>query len=323
VIETEALTKRYRDVNAVTALDLHVEAGEIYGFLGPNGAGKTTTILMLLGIVAPTSGKIRMFGRELDSDAFAIKRKVGVVCEIQFLYPHMTAEEYLGFFAELYDVPGARRRIFELTEALGLQDRLRSAVRGYSRGMQQKLGLARALLHDPPLLILDEPVSGLDPVGTREVRELVLAENARGKTVFISSHVLSEIERTAHRVGVLCQGSLVAEGSLADLRRRLEATVRLEVELQSSSPTAVAALETLPFVSEVRAEGRRLQVRVWGERDHRADVFAALAGAGGVIVGMRAQEMSLEDAFLALATSHESRVAGPESPAASSGARDS
>jgi ABC-type multidrug transport system ATPase subunit len=301
MIRTEALTKRYRDVTAVEDLDLEVEVGEIYGFLGPNGAGKTTTILMLLGIVAPTRGTVRLFGRDLASEPFELKRRVGVVCETQALYDDMTAEEYLRFFAELYDVPNAARRIAAVVEAVGLGDRLRSRVRGYSRGMQQKLGLARALLHNPPLLLLDEPVSGLDPVGIRDVRALLLRENAGGKTIFISSHVLSEVERTAHRVGVLIRGKLVAQGTMAELRRRLEDPVVLEVELHAPSTRVAAALEALPFVLGVRAAGPSLEIRVWGADDRRGDVSRTVAGVGGVIVGMRARQMSLEDAFLALA----------------------
>ena len=317
MIHTEALTKRYRDVTAVADLDLHVEAGEIYGFLGPNGAGKTTTILMLLGIVPPTSGTIRLFGRDLSREPLELKRRIGVVCESQSLYDDMTAAEYLRFFCELYEVPRPAHRIAEVLEAVGLLDRLHSRVRGYSRGMQQKLGLARALLHDPPLLILDEPVSGLDPVGIREVRELLLGEHARGKTILISSHVLSEIERTADRVGVLRRGRLVAQGTMAELRRRLEVAAQLEVELQDASPRAIAALEALPFVGAVRADGPRLEIRVWGDRDYRGDVFAAIAGAGAVIVGMRARELSLEAAFLALVEDGEGDgAAAPASGAA-------
>ncbi len=314
MIETHALTKRYRDVTAVAGLDLHVKAGEIFGFLGPNGAGKTTTILMLLGIVPPTSGTVRLFGRDLATAPLELKRRVGVVSEQQFLYEDMTAAEYLHFFCDLYDVPRAARRIDEVVGQVGLGDRLRSQVRGYSRGMQQKLGLARALLHDPPLLILDEPVSGLDPVGVREVRELLLGEHARGKTILISSNVLSEIERTASRIGVLRGGRLVAEGTLAELRRRLDSAVRLDVELEMPSPRAVAAIEALPFVTVVRADGPRLEVRVRGDRDYRGDVFAAVSGAGAMIVGLATHEMSLEDAFLALAEADASAIG--DTPAA-------
>jgi ABC-2 type transport system ATP-binding protein len=302
MIRTEGLTKQYRDVTAVADVDLEVAPGEIYGFLGPNGAGKTTTILMLLGIVAPTRGTIRLFGRDLAHEPLELKRQVGVVCETQAVYAEMTARDYLQFFAELYEVPSAARRIAEVMEALGLGDRLGSRVGTYSRGMQQKLGIARALLHDPPLLILDEPVSGLDPVGIREVRQLLVRENGRGKTIFISSHVLSEIERTAHRVGILVRGRLAAQGSMAELRRSLEDSVLVDVELLASSPASVAALQALPVVLEVRANGVRLEVRVPDAGgDRRADLFGAISGAGGVIVGMHTRERSLEDAFLALA----------------------
>src|SRR5690606_15639584 len=232
MIETVRLTKKFGDLTAVDSLNLHVEKGEIYGFLGPNGAGKTTTIMMILGLLPPTEGEVKLFGKNLSEDYFNIKRRIGVLSEVQYLYEEMTALEYLRFFGQLYQVERIDERIREVLGLVNLYDRRNELLKGYSKGMKQKLGLARALLHDPEILILDEPVSSLDPYGIKEVRDILMAENEKGKTIFISSHILSEIERTCHRVGIMSRGRLLAEDTMADLKRRLADEVELELELE-------------------------------------------------------------------------------------------
>jgi ABC-2 type transport system ATP-binding protein len=220
VIEVEGLSKRFGSRQAVDGLSLSARAGEIYGFLGPNGAGKTTTIRMLLGILAPDAGSIRICGRRVRRGDRAGRMLVGAVSELQYLYSDMTCEEYLAFFAGLHRVTSAKERVAEMLADVGLADRARDRAVDLSKGLQQKLGLARALLHDPPVIVLDEPVSGLDPHGIREVREIITRERGRGRLVFISSHVLSEIERTADRVGIIRQGRLVHEGPVGDVVAR-------------------------------------------------------------------------------------------------------
>jgi ABC-2 type transport system ATP-binding protein len=216
VIEVEGLGKRFGSRQAVDGLSLSARAGEIYGFLGPNGAGKTTTIRMLLGILQPDSGSVRICGRVVRRDDRDGRLLVGTVSEVQYLYGDMTCEEYLGFFASLYDVAQPKLRVAATLADVGLADRASDRAIDLSKGLQQKLGLARALLHDPPVLILDEPVSGLDPHGVREVRDILCRERSRGRLIFLSSHVLSEIELTADRIGILRQGRLVYEGSVGD-----------------------------------------------------------------------------------------------------------
>jgi ABC-2 type transport system ATP-binding protein len=220
VIEVEGLSKRFGSRLAVDGLSLHAPSGEIYGFLGPNGAGKTTTIRMLLGVLKPDRGTIRICGKTVGRGDRSARMLVGTVSELQYLYSDMSCREYLGFFARLYGVRDAAARVAEVLALVGLADRAGDRAVELSKGLQQKLGLARALLHDPPVLILDEPVSGLDPHGIREVRDIIRRERDRGRLVFLSSHVLSEIERTADRIGIIRQGRLVYEGPVGGVVER-------------------------------------------------------------------------------------------------------
>ena len=220
MIEARGLTKRFGSRVAVDGLDLCVRPGEIYGFLGPNGAGKTTTIRMLLGIIHPDAGAVVVCGRPVRRGDRVGRHLVGAVAEVQHLYGDMSCAEYLRFFAALYGLGWAKARVAGLLDLVGLADRAADRAADLSKGLQQKLGLARALLHDPPVLILDEPVSGLDPHGIREVREIICRERDSGRVIFLSSHVLSEVERTADRVGILRHGRLVFEGPIAGISER-------------------------------------------------------------------------------------------------------
>lgn len=300
MIRTEGLTKRFDQLTAVHNLNIHVEPGEMYGFLGPNGAGKTTTIMMLLGLTRPTEGRITLFGKDLASDYFEIKSRIGVLAEFQFLYEEMTAKEYLKFFCELYRVDDPDRRINHCLELVNLWNRRDELLRGYSKGMKQKLGLARALLHDPDVLILDEPVSSLDPHGIKEVRDILMSENEKGKTMFISSHILSEIERTCHRVGIIHKGRLMAEDTMDNLKRKVMDEVQLTVELESPVEAVTVAIKGLPFVLSVQLEGARYTIKTRSDQDYRAQVSKAIATAGGILLDMRRHEMTLEEAFVTI-----------------------
>ena len=301
VIRTEQLCKRYGSFAAVDDLNLCVRPGEIYGFLGPNGAGKTTTLLMILGITRPTSGRVEVLGQPFDGRSFALRRRMGVVAEDAWQYDEMTAYEYLAFFARLYRVAKPGPAIQSLLERVELWERRQLLVGGYSRGMRQKLNLCRALLHDPEVLILDEPVSGLDPNGIRQVRELLLEENRRGRTILLSSHILSEIEQTAHRVGIIARGRLLAEDSVAGLAARLGGGQRLEVELHEPTADLRRQVESLPFVQKVEelSPTRWLLTTAAGE-DQRPALARFLNGQGALVIGMRTQERSLEDAFVTI-----------------------
>ncbi len=223
-IETDNLTKDYavgfwrkRPYRALDHLTLTVEAGEIFGFLGPNGAGKTTTLKLLMQLIFPTSGRASILGLPVGS--IALKRRIGYLPEHPYFYDYLTAEELLAYFASLFGYPPAEggKRVARLLDQVGIGTERRLALRKYSKGMLQRVGLAQALLNDPEVVFLDEPMSGLDPLGRRDVRALILDLRKRGATVFFSSHILADAEALCDRVAVLARGRLAAQGRIADL----------------------------------------------------------------------------------------------------------
>jgi len=308
-IYTKNLTKEYDGFKAVDNLNLKVEEGQIYGFLGPNGAGKTTTMLMLLGILKPTRGEIRIMGESLSKNPLSIKKKIGVVSEKQYLYREMTAQEYLNFFADLYKVKNKKNRIEQLLAAVDLLDVRNRKLGAFSRGMQQKLGFARALLHEPELLLLDEPVSGLDPTGIKQIRDLIEKENKKGKTVFISSHLLSEVEKLCNKVAIINKGKLLAEETMENLRKKLIEFTQLEVELVEINKDILDALGSFEFIKEIHQEKNFLILKITTDKDHRAEISAAIAEKGGVVLGIKIREMSLEEAFITITQKNISLLA--------------
>jgi len=310
MITTQDLTKRYKSHLAVDRLNLHVRPGEIYGFLGPNGAGKTTTIHMLLNLTQPTSGHVTILGETLAPGSFDFKRAIGVVAEEPFEASQMTGWELVRYFAGLYGVDAQQRRMEELFHALDLWDVRHGLARDYSRGMRQKLSIIRALVHEPRLLLLDEPVSGLDPHGILQVRQLIEAYQQQGGTVFISSHILSEIERSADRVGILHQGRLLVEDTLAGLRRHLTRSQQCVVELEAIPEGLLARLGAEPYVLELGHEGRQLKLSLRAQQDVRSRLSRLIAEHGGVILKMQSEEMSLEEAFVTITSHNVAQLAG-------------
>jgi len=300
MLKTENLTKRYQNHLAVADLCLDVRPGEIYGFLGPNGAGKTTTIHMLLGLIRPTSGRLFIFGEAIEAHDFAFKRQIGVVAEEPVESSKMSGWELVRYFAVLYGVDKPERRMEELFRALELWEVRHGMARDYSRGMRQKLSLIRALVHEPRLLILDEPVSGLDPHGIRQVRELITEYQLAGGTVFISSHILSEVERSASRIGILHEGRLLIEDSMDGLRRRLATQQRMTIELEHVAPELVERLADQSYIVEVRQAGGQLNLLLRTHEDVRSRLSRLITDAGGVILKMQGDEMSLEEAFVTI-----------------------
>jgi ABC-type multidrug transport system ATPase subunit len=300
LIQTCDLTKLYGSFAAVDGLNLSVQKGETYGFLGPNGAGKTTTLMMLLGIIAPSSGKVKIFNQAMADNPFGIRRRLGVMAETQNFYEDMSAWEYLMFFARLYEVEKAEKKARSLMERVHLYPYRNVLLGGFSTGMQRKLGFVRALLHSPDVLILDEPVSGLDPYGIVQIREILNEEHAAGRTILISSHILSEIERTATRVGIIASGRLVFEDNMDRLRQKVSSKRRIELDLVDPDPQTLRSIQDLPFVIQAAQSNTLILVDTSDERDYRADLGRALAGMGAIIQGMRVVEKSLEEAFIIL-----------------------
>jgi len=309
MIRTENLTKEYDGFKAVDNLNLDVKEGEIYGFLGPNGAGKTTTILMLLGILRPTRGRIYLLEEELTKNFLSLKGRIGVVSEKQYLYKEMAAGEYLDFFADLYGVKDKKKKIDQLLKSVGLLEVKNRKLGAFSRGMQQKLGFARALLHDPELLLLDEPVSGLDPTGIKQIRNLIEKENKKGRTIFISSHLLSEVEKLCREVAIINEGKLLAEDTMENLRKKLSKTVELEIELSQAKEEITKALSSFDFIQGIKQRENLLTLRVKSDQDYRAPISETISRQGGIVLGIKVKEMSLEEAFITITQKNISLLA--------------
>jgi ABC-type multidrug transport system ATPase subunit len=302
MIETRNLVKRYGAFTAVDGLDVNIPAGEIYGFLGPNGAGKTSTIMMLLGVIRPTSGEITLFGERYHPGRLDLRRRIGVVPENhpKGVWAWMTAFEYLKMFADLFTVGDAGPRIDYLLEQVGLLEVRNKKISEFSRGMLQKLSITRALLHDPDILFLDEPISGLDPIGIKQVRDLILAENREGRTIFISSHLLSEMEKICHRVAVIFKGRLMAEDHMAALLGKLAQDREIQVDLESLPEDLPARMAALPFVLGTASRENTLVVKVPKEGDYRKELSAFMIKLDLVPLRIQESSLSLEEAFVTI-----------------------
>lgn len=218
IIEVHRLNKKFKNLTAVDNLDLNVYKGDVFGFLGPNGAGKSTTIRMLLTLIKPTSGNIKIFGKDLNKHRNEILAKVGAIVEKPDFYLYLSAKKNLEILSKMSGLDISNKRIMEILELVGLEKRYNSKVKTYSHGMKQRLGIAQALLHDPKLIILDEPTVGLDPQGIKEVRELIIKLSSENNiTIFLSSHILKEIEIVANRMVIINKGKTVVEGKVKDL----------------------------------------------------------------------------------------------------------
>jgi ABC-type multidrug transport system ATPase subunit len=294
-IEAEALAKHYGQVRAVDGLDLTVPRGEVFGFLGPNGAGKTTTIRMLLGLIRPNRGTVRLLGRPItDRSTLA---KVGCLVETPTAYAHLTGRENLEVTRRMLAAP--RENIARSLEQVGLSAAADRPVRGYSLGMKGRLGLAMALLADPHLLILDEPTNGLDPAGIREVRDLIKSLPERGITVLVSSHLLAEIEQVATRVGIVNAGRMRFSGSVADLRAHSAA--RLEIATDRPAGALEIVRRSHP---DATLEGTVLTVAA--PESAAAGLNRRLVEAGIGVTRLQPRTASLEELFLQLTTPSQS-----------------
>ncbi len=231
IIEIKNLTKNFKELRAVNNLSLNVLRGDVFGFLGPNGAGKSTTIRMLLSLITPSAGEIKIFGKSLKKDRIEILKKIGAIVEKPDFYGYMSAYKNLEILGKLSFTDVSNKKLMETLELVGLEKRFKSKVKTFSHGMKQRLGLAQALLHDPELIILDEPTTGLDPQGMKEIRELILfLSKEKNKTIFLSSHILSEVELVANRMIIINKGTTQVEGKVNDLLNANKLKVTFEVD---------------------------------------------------------------------------------------------
>jgi len=293
-IETMALEKQYGDVTALGGLDLAVEEGEVFGFLGPNGAGKSTTIDVLLDFVRPTAGSATVLGMDAQEQSQAIRRRTGVLPEGYDVYERLSGKQHVDFVIDSKD---ADESAWDVLEEVGIDDAADRKAGSYSKGMRQRLLLGMALVGDPDLLILDEPSTGLDPAGVREIRELIRGVADDGGTVFFSSHILSQVEAVCDRVGILRNGELVAVDTVEGLRDAAEVESTLGVSTRGGfDEAALAAVRDLEGVSEVTVHGNELVATV--ADSSKFAVLSTLEAAGVNIVDFQTEEASLEELFL-------------------------
>lgn len=303
VIEVEQLTRDFGQVKALDKLTFSVQEGQVFGMLGPNGAGKTTTVRLLNGVLTPSGGRAIVLGLDPTTQGCKLRQQTGVLTETPSLYERLTARENLAIFGALYSVPESElsRRVDELLKRFELSGRADDKVGGFSKGMKQRLALARALLHDPQLIFLDEPTAGLDPEAARRVTQLIeQLSREKGRTIFLCTHNLDEAQRLCDQVAVMNQGQLLAIGTLAELARTLWRGLWVDIEFRVPLTGAVAEnLRGLDGVNEVRMDVTRLAVQI--ERNELVPaVVTALVSQGAQIIRVNPRQHTLEDIYFEL-----------------------
>lgn len=305
-IEVRNLIKRYGELVAVDSVDLTVQTGDVFGYLGPNGAGKTTSLRMMLGLIRPSSGSVRLFGRDPQESVSALNGVSGFV-EAPSFYPYLSGHTNLELLAAL-DGGRAKARIEEVLETVGLSDRAKDKVGGYSHGMRQRLGLAAALLREPKLLLLDEPATGLDPGGMRDMRNLIRELSSRGITVLLSSHLLVEVEELCNRVAIVRRGRVAYQGSLAELRRQAGGSYRLRTTDDQKARRVGAAQAGIVNLESDSAGGLRFKA---GSEAAVAALSLALVESGALVIELSPRHATLEDLFFQLTEGQEAEEPRP------------
>mgnify|MGYP002622515734 CR=1 FL=1 len=302
MIETRDLTKTYGDLYAVKTLNLKLEQGDVFGFIGPNGAGKTTTMRILATLLNPTSGEAYVCGNSIYTHAKEIRRNIGYMPDFFGVYDDMKVVEYLEFFAAAYRIKGAARRKIcdEVLELVDLTYKRDALVTSLSRGMTQRLGLARVLLHDPQVLLLDEPASGLDPRARIEIRGLLKELRKMGKTIMISSHILPELADICNKIGIIEKGELVVNADVADVMKQVRRQAVLNIRVIGDSQAAADLLLAQPDVESAEIQdGQIVTTLVEGAEDY-SSLPSILVGAGYKITLFKEDELNLETAFMTL-----------------------
>jgi ABC-2 type transport system ATP-binding protein len=296
-IRTEELTRRFDRVLAVEDLTIAVQEGEVFGFLGPNGAGKTTTMRMLCALIAPSGGRAWIAGHALGADAEAVRASVGILTETPGLYERLTVRENLELFGQLHRLDALDDRIEKYLDLLGLDDRRECPASDLSKGMRQKLAIARALLHEPPVLLLDEPTSALDPASARVVRDCIAGLKGQGRTIFLSTHNLAEAEELCDRIA-LFNTRLIRVDTLSSLRRGSGTGRLVRVRVRGPAAPLLDVLDAVPGLRHLRADGSELWVEVDDPEQTNPEIVRALCGAGADVCALEEEQRTLEQVYL-------------------------
>ena len=300
-VQTQGLTRSYGNMTALSSLDLIVQRGDLFGFIGSNGAGKTTTLRILATFLAPSSGSAFVLGHNVVTEADQVRRIIGYMPDFFGVYKDMEVTEYLDFFGACYKIPAAKREktVADVLELVGLSEKKGALIGALSRGMQQRLGLARVLIHDPQLLLLDEPASGLDPRARIEVMAILQELQRMGKTIIISSHILSELQTLCNRVAIIERGKLIYSGPVQGVRDQVQSGTVFQVKVAAETERALEICRALPCVTECRLEeDGQIRVVVNGDPIDPSPIAAALVGAGIRLTGLHEEEIGLEEVFL-------------------------
>ncbi len=306
IIEAHGLTRKFGNNIAVEDLNLEVGEGEVLALLGPNGAGKTTTIRLLSGIIAPTSGYAVVAGQRTDENVEQLHEIIGVLTESPGLYHQLSARRNLEFFAGFYNNINVSQQAEKYLKMVGLWERREDKAGTFSKGMKQRLALARTLLHEPRVLFLDEPTAGLDPEAAHEVRDMITRLSLEGRTILLSTHNLTEAELLCHRIAII-RTQLLALDTAANLRERLFRS-HIIIQLESSSDSIVETISKLPFVQQVKLEENRLLVELKDPESSRPELVKRIVEAGGRIMAVSEEQHSLEEVYLNLLQEDKNRA---------------
>jgi ABC-2 type transport system ATP-binding protein len=310
MLEIRGLRKKYGNFQALDGLDLEIPKGELFGFVGPNGAGKTTTLKIVAGLLAPDEGEVRIDGVDAVRNNKALREKIGYVPDFFGVYDNLKVSEYMEFFASCYGIEGlmARKRCGLLLEQVKLEDKAEFFVDGLSRGVKQRLCLARALIHEPDLLILDEPASGLDPRTRVEYTTMLKELREQGKTLMVSSHMLSELSELCTSIGIIEQGRMVLQGSMSQIFERVNSSNPLLISIFSNKEKALAILKSHPCVQTISVKEDEIKVGFIGDRQDEAMLLQQMIDADVMISGFMREKGSLETLFMQI-TGHEGEKA--------------
>jgi ABC-2 type transport system ATP-binding protein len=300
VITVSDLTKFYGDFKALDSVSFAVEKGWIYGYLGPNGAGKTTTIRTMLGLLKPDQGEVAITGINPTKDPVQALQNLGYAPELPTLQTFFTGEQLLDFMGKMFGLgtQARRERIRQLLDLVGLKEWGDKRIGKYSKGMVQRLSVALALINDPAVLIMDEPTIGMDPEATAHFRNLFANLSKQGKTVFISSHLLDEIQRICSHVGMIAKGRMVFDGTIEKVLEAFTQQWVIEAELRRVTDQMISALRKLDYVKEVKAEGNKLRIELKEKKDLRGEISSEIFKRKGVLLSLNLQKITLEDAYL-------------------------